>query len=79
MSTPPTTTTTSGGSCATHGGYETFGVDETGVSGYDRDDYVTPHATLLALEYAPEGAVRDALATYRKWGFETEYGLYDSA
>lgn len=64
--------------CATPGGYETFGVDETGISGYGADAFVTPHATLLALEFVPDEAIRDALGTYRAWGMETEYGLYDS-
>lgn len=65
--------------CATHDGYGAFGVDATGVSGYDNDEYVTPHATLLALEFAPERAVQAALETYLDWGMTTEYGLYDSA
>lgn len=63
---------------ATPDGYGIFGVNQLGITGYDRDDFVTPHATFLALEYVDESAVLDNLQKFQQWGARGDYGFYDS-
>lgn len=63
---------------ATPDGYGIFGVNQLGIEGYDRDDYVTPHATFLALEHVDESAVLDNLVQFQRWGARGDYGFYDS-
>ncbi|MFB6073483.1 MAG: glucoamylase family protein [Haloarculaceae archaeon] len=61
-----------------NGGYGVFAVDQLGMSGYERDDFVTPHATFLALEYLDEGTIRENLRQFQRWGARGDYGFYDS-
>ena len=59
------------------GGYTEFGAKPLGIKGY-KAGVVTPHATFLALEFAPEECVknlRKMLESYRAYG---EYGFYDA-
>ncbi len=59
------------------GGYSEFGVKPFGIKGY-KPGVVTPHASVLALEYAPAQVVanlRKLMALYDIYG---EYGFYDS-
>ena len=59
------------------GGYSEFGAKPFGVKGY-KDGVVTPHASALALEYAPVEVVanlRKLIALYDIYG---EYGFYDA-
>jgi len=59
-------------------GYDAYGVNDIGMKGYDAG-VVTPHATFLALELVPEGAVanlRKFLQVYPD--IYGEYGFYDS-
>ena len=59
------------------GGYSEYGVGLLGMKGYS-GGVVTPHATFLALEFAPEkciGNLRKILELYNAYG---EYGFYDS-
>ncbi|WP_276256823.1 glucoamylase family protein [Halomontanus rarus] len=64
--------------CATPDGYAEFAVDHAGTEGYERDDFASPHATFLGLEYADESDFESALSSYLDRGLGTEYGLYDS-
>jgi hypothetical protein len=64
--------------CATPDGYGVYGVDELGISGYEEEGIVTPHATFLALEYADEGDVLENIRTLESYGAGSRYGFYDS-
>lgn len=64
-------------SCIPEGGYTEYGVKPLGIKGY-KPGVVTPHATFLALEFAPKDCVaniRKMLETYNAYG---EYGFYDA-
>ncbi|MGM7702505.1 glucoamylase family protein [Pseudalkalibacillus sp. Hm43] len=59
---------------ATPDGYSEFAATPLGISGYEKSNVVTPHATFLALEYAPEKAMDNIhelkeMDTYSKYGF----------
>ena len=59
------------------GGYSEYGVKPLGMKGY-KSGAITPHATFLALEYAPKESIanlRKILELYNAYG---EYGFYDS-
>lgn len=59
------------------GGYSEFGATPFGSKGY-RPGVVTPHASVLAIEYAPEeviGNLRKMIELYDIYG---EYGFYDA-
>ena len=59
------------------GGYSEYGVKPLGIKGY-RTGVITPHATFLALEFAPKECVeniRRMLDLYQAYG---EYGFYDA-
>ncbi len=64
-------------SCIPEGGYSEYGVRELGMKGY-KPGVVTPHATFLALEFAPKECIvniRKMLELYNAYG---EYGFYDA-
>ena len=64
-------------SCIPEGGYTEYGVKPLGIKGY-KAGVVTPHATFLALEFAPKECVdniRKMLQNYNAYG---EYGFYDA-
>ncbi|OGW76709.1 MAG: hypothetical protein A3I73_04450 [Omnitrophica bacterium RIFCSPLOWO2_02_FULL_45_16] len=64
-------------SCIPEGGYTEYGVRPLGMKGY-KAGVVTPHATFLALEFAPKECVaniRKMLALFNAYG---EYGFYDA-
>lgn len=64
-------------SCIPEGGYTEYGVKPLGMKGY-KAGVVTPHATFLALEFAPKECVtnlRKMLESYKAYG---EYGFYDA-
>lgn len=64
-------------SCVPEGGYKEYGVKPLGIKGY-RAGVVTPHATFLALEFAPKECaanIRKMLSNYKAYG---EYGFYDA-
>jgi hypothetical protein len=64
-------------SCNPSGGYKEYGVKPLGIKGY-KAGVVTPHASFLALEYAPKECIaniRKLLADYKAYG---EYGFYDA-
>ncbi|MFH1381120.1 MAG: glucoamylase family protein, partial [Candidatus Omnitrophota bacterium] len=59
------------------GGYSEYGVKPLGMKGY-KPGVLTPHATFLALEFAPEESIkcmRQMLKLYNAYG---EYGFYDA-
>ncbi|MFB5660425.1 glucoamylase family protein [Alteribacillus sp. HJP-4] len=62
---------------ATPEDYKEFGAAPLGIEGYEADGTVTPHATFLALEYAPMRAFENiqTLKSYNTYG---EYGFLDS-
>ncbi len=64
-------------SCIPEGGYTEYGVKSLGIKGY-KPGVITPHATFLALEFAPKECIaniRKMLELYNAYG---EYGFYDS-
>jgi hypothetical protein len=64
-------------SCVPEGGYTEYGVKPLGIKGY-KAGVVTPHATFLALEFAPKECIaniRRLLELYSAYG---ECGFYDS-
>lgn len=64
-------------SCVPEGGYSEYGVKPLGIKGY-KEGVVTPHATFLALEFAPKECInniRKMLELYQAYG---EYGFYDA-
>ncbi|NHM32432.1 glucoamylase family protein [Neobacillus terrae] len=58
-------------------GYDALGVTPLGTSGYHDTGIVTPHASFLALEYAPKDVMTNihALKDLNVYG---KYGFYDS-
>lgn len=64
-------------SCIPEGGYTEYGVKPLGVKGY-KPGVITPHATFLALEFAPKECIaniRKMLELYNAYG---ECGFYDA-
>ncbi|MFH0985702.1 MAG: glucoamylase family protein [Candidatus Omnitrophota bacterium] len=59
------------------GGYSEYGVKAMGVKGY-KSGVVTPHASALALEYAPEQVVANLRKLIELYDIYGEYGFYDS-
>jgi hypothetical protein len=67
--------------CSTPGdiwGYGEFGVAFLGAKGYGDKGVVTPHATFLALEFAPEQALKNLRKLLEFKGMYGEYGFYDA-
>ncbi|KIL51097.1 glucoamylase family protein [Jeotgalibacillus campisalis] len=62
---------------ATPDGYSEFAATPLGTSGYDDGATVTPHATFLALDYAPL-EVRENIKALKKLKMYGKYGFYDS-
>nr|WP_254434215.1 glucoamylase family protein [Halobacillus sp. Marseille-Q1614] len=62
---------------ATPDNYKEFGVAPLGHEGYGADGTVTPHATFLALEYAPLEAFEN-IKTLKNLGTYGKYGFLDS-
>ncbi|MFC0189423.1 glucoamylase family protein [Fictibacillus aquaticus] len=63
---------------ATPDGYSEFAATPTGTSGYkDGGGQVTAHATFLALEYAPEAAMKN-IKVLKELNTYAKYGFYDS-
>lgn len=59
------------------GGYLEYGVKPLGASGYG-NGAVTPHATFLALEFAPKEAILNLRKMIHGWDVYGEYGFYDA-
>ena len=65
--------------CGTPDGYGSFGVPAQGAwkDHYTPGPIVAPHATFLALDYAPRAALAN-VERLRKHGIDGKYGFYDS-
>ena len=64
--------------CAVPGGtYSEYGAPPFGIKGY-KIGVVTPHATVLALEYAPEEAIANLRKLMELYDIYGEYGFYDA-
>lgn len=59
------------------GGYSEYGVKPTGTKGYGAG-VVTPYATFLALEFAPEEAIANLKKLLELYDIYGEYGFYDA-
>ncbi|WP_431801829.1 glucoamylase family protein [Halobacillus andaensis] len=62
---------------ATPDNYKEFGAAPLGHEGYEADGTVTPHATFLALEYAPMEAFEN-IQTLKSYDTYGKYGFLDS-
>ncbi|GGE03880.1 hypothetical protein GCM10011571_01010 [Marinithermofilum abyssi] len=65
--------------CAIPNGYSEFGVDQAGTwaDGYKDDGTVTPHASLLALDFLPKEVYKN-MKVLKELGAYGKYGFYDS-
>jgi len=64
--------------CSVPGGtYSEYGAKPFGIKGY-KAGVVTPHASVLALEYAPAEAVKNLRRLAELYDIYGEYGFYDS-
>ncbi|MFH1593514.1 MAG: glucoamylase family protein [Candidatus Omnitrophota bacterium] len=59
------------------GGYSEFGVKPLGIKGY-KPGVITPHATFLALEYAPNDCINNLRNILKEYDAYGEYGFYDA-
>ncbi|MBU9888655.1 MAG: DUF3131 domain-containing protein [Candidatus Omnitrophica bacterium] len=59
------------------GGYAEYGAKPFGIKGY-QSGVVTPHASVLALEYAPEQVIANLRKLLELYDLYGEYGFYDS-
>ncbi|MBI2167567.1 MAG: DUF3131 domain-containing protein [Candidatus Omnitrophica bacterium] len=59
------------------GGYSEFGATPFGTKGYPAG-IVTPHASALALEFAPEAVVQNLRRLIKLYDIYGEYGFYDA-
>jgi hypothetical protein len=62
------------------GGYDTYGVDAIGADpdGYYSRGVVTPHASFLALPFAPHEAIANLRALEAKFAIYGPHGFFDS-
>jgi hypothetical protein len=58
--------------------YGEFGVPVLGTEGYEDKATVTPHATFLALEHAPDEALANIQALKELDAYGEDYGFYDT-
>jgi hypothetical protein len=63
--------------CVPEGGYSEYGARPLGIKGY-KAGVVTPHATFLALEFAPKECVKNLRTMLEKYDIYGEYGFYDA-
>ncbi|HXV27786.1 MAG TPA: glucoamylase family protein [bacterium] len=59
------------------GGYSEYGAKPFGSKGY-KGGVVTPHASVLALEYAPEEVIKNLRKLIELYDIYGEYGFYDA-
>jgi len=60
------------------GGYGEFGVKSIGVKGYGDYGIITPHASLLALEFYPKAVIQNVRELIKRYPVLGEYGFLDS-
>lgn len=61
-----------------YGGYSEFGVAALGTKGYKDEGVITPHASILALDFSAEEVVKNIRKMLELYHIYGEYGLYDS-
>jgi hypothetical protein len=61
-----------------YGGYTEFGVARLGAKGYKDEGVITPHASILAIDYFPQEVSKNIRNMLRHYDFYGEYGPYDS-
>jgi hypothetical protein len=59
------------------GGYAEYGAKPCGIKPY-KATVVTPHASFLALEFAPDEAIRNIKKLIKRYKIYGEYGFYDA-
>ncbi len=59
------------------GGYSEYGAAPFGAKGY-KGGVVTPHASILAVEFAPKAVVRNLRKLIKLYDIYGEYGFYDA-
>lgn len=59
------------------GGYSEFGTRPLGSKGY-KAGAITPHAVMLAIEFAPEETIKNLRELVRRYQIYGEYGFYDA-
>jgi hypothetical protein len=66
--------------CGPEGGYRSYGVEGLGQleGGYTSDGVVTPHASFLALRFAPREAMDNLRGLAGRFPIYGEYGFHDS-
>jgi len=64
-------------SCVPGGGYSEYGVKILGTKGY-KAGVVTPHASLLSLEFMPKESIANMRKMIDKYKVYGEYGFYDA-
>ena len=64
-------------SCVPGGGYSEYGVKPLGMKGY-KAGVVAPYATFLALEFDPQGCIKNIRQMLEKYNAYGEYGFYDA-
>ncbi|MDO8536010.1 MAG: glucoamylase family protein [Candidatus Omnitrophota bacterium] len=64
-------------SCIPEGGYTEYGVKPLGIKGY-KPGVITPHATFLALEFAPKECIANIRKMSELYNAYGECGFYDS-
>lgn len=61
-----------------YGGYHEYGVADLGARGYPDEGIITPHASILAIDYLPKEVIRNIRQMLKDFDLYGEYGLYDS-
>ncbi len=62
-----------------YGGYSEFGVAKLGARGYRDEGVITPHASILAIDYFPQEVIRNVRNFLHYYDdIYGEYGFYDS-
>ncbi|MCM8798494.1 MAG: DUF3131 domain-containing protein, partial [Candidatus Omnitrophica bacterium] len=61
-----------------YGGYHEYGIADLGAKGYPDEGIITPHASILAIDYLPKEVIKNIRQMLKDFALYGEYGLYDS-
>jgi len=61
-----------------YGGYHEYGIADLGSKGYTDEGIITPHASILAIDYFPQEVIKNIREMIKLYELYGEYGLYDS-
>ncbi|MGE4357795.1 MAG: glucoamylase family protein, partial [Candidatus Omnitrophota bacterium] len=61
-----------------YGGYHEYGLANLGAKGYPDEGVITPHASILAIDYLPEEVLKNIRQLLKNFDLYGEYGMYDS-